>query len=114
MLDTMTQEHNPRFARSNERYETRKPRFKRKRQLKPLDLDTSASTQIHSRTPKRTWGGASSFANTKMTPFVHHETVRPRPRHPRRARGYVDRGRGQPHRLTHYNMDEALYQQKYS
>ena len=114
MLDTMTQDHNPRFARSNEQYENRKPRFKRKRQLKRLDLDTSASTQTHSRTPKRAWGGgASSFANTKMTPFIHHQTVRPKPRHPRRVRGYTDRGWGKHRSMTHYNMDQASYRQQY-
>jgi len=106
ILDTMTLDHNPRFARSNDRYETRKPRFKRKRQLKRVDLDTSASTKTHS--SMRTWGGASSFADTKMTPFVHHESVRPRTRHPRRVRGWR-----KPQRLTKYNPDDIYYRHQY-
>ena len=106
ILDTMTLDHNPRFARSNDRYETRKPRFKRKRQLKRVDLDTSASTKTHS--SMRTWGRASSFADTKMTPFVHHESVRPRTRHPRRVRGWR-----KPQRLTKYNPDDIYYRHQY-
>ena len=99
ILDTMKLDHNPRFARSNEQYEPRQQRFKKKRQT---------STSTRTQTPKRSWRGASSFANTKMTPFVHHETLSPRTRHPRRVRGHT--GWRTP---PSYELDDTRYRRHY-
>ena len=116
ILDSMSLNHNPRFARSNDKSKSRKPRYKRKRQLKrtDLDLDTSASTRTHphSRSSRKPWTGASSFSNTKMTPFIH-ESVRPIGHHSRHMKGYPERAWARPERVTKYARDEAIFRQHY-